>query len=276
MSTSFVSAALLSALYNAADPLMDVIFASIAVIVGIAVSILLAKLTKKFFIALGKTRLLDARRFNTLASVISNIVRFVILFLAIIQALTLLGLQSVVTSLSATIGVSAIVVTISLQSLLRDISVGLFMLMENEISVGDYISISGLSGRVEKFNLRTTTLRDDTGALHYFPNGTISAATNYSKGGFQIFSDVSFSAARDPFQTMRLLESGIEKTFPGSHAAVTRVMAINDNSYTVRAQLDCAVGRKLETERALMDCIIRVMAEEKIELPSGSTPVVGE
>jgi len=271
-----ITNAILSVLPSAENSYVDIFYAVICFIIGMILSVLLARLTKKLFIILGKNKSIDSRRFNTLATVMSAIVRFVILFLTLIQSLTILKLQSVVTSLTATIGIGTIIITISLQGLLRDVSAGLFMLFENEFSVGDYVTIGGLSGRVEKFNLRTTTIRADTGELHYFPNGTITAATNYSKGDFQISVNVPFSAAYDPFHTMKLLEAGIDKAFPGHHAAVRHIISINENSYTVRVQCDCHIGRKLETERELTACIIRVMAEEKIAFPNGLAPVVGE
>ena len=266
----------LSALAAEKNPVIDILYAVISIIVGFTLSTVCARLIKKVFGLNGKRKAADRRRINTFASVLSNIVRVIILFLALIQALIFMRLQSVVTSLSATIGIGTIVVTISLQGLLRDVSAGLFMLLENELSVGDYVTIDGLSGRVEKFNLRSTTVKADMGEFHYFPNGTILSATNYSKGSFQISVNVTFSSALDPFKTMELLEAGIEKAFPGNHATVKRIMSINDDSYTVRAQCDCQVGHKLEMERELMNCVIRIMAEEKIALANGTAPFVGE
>ncbi|MCL2352773.1 MAG: mechanosensitive ion channel family protein [Firmicutes bacterium] len=271
-----LAAAILPDVADPANPLAKILYAAAALLIGAALSVLLARLTKRFFTLLGKGKKPDVRRLNTIASAASAVVRFLILFFAVIQALSFLGFQSVITSLFATVGLGTIVLTISMQSLLRDISVGLFMLIENEFSVGDYVTIGTLSGRVEKFNLRTTTLRADTGELHFLPNGNISAATNYSKGKFQISADISFSAACDPFRTIELLQAGVEKAFPGGHAAVHHTMTFNSDSYTVRALCDCPIGRKVETERELVACVIKTMADEKIPLPNGMVPVVGE
>jgi small conductance mechanosensitive channel len=145
------------------NPAANIIFAAIALIIGLGLSILLARLTKKLFMLAGKSKIIDARRLKTFAGVLSAIVRVIIVFLAVMQALAILGFQMVVTSLAATIGVGTIVITISMQSLFRDVMAGLFMLLENELSVGDYVAIGGLSGRVEKFNLRVTVIRADTG-----------------------------------------------------------------------------------------------------------------
>ena len=255
--------------------LTGVFYAILTLAIGIAVSFVLASVTKRIFVFLGKQKMNDSKRFNTYATVASAVVRFLILFFTAIQTLGFLGLQSTINSVFATVGVGTIVITISLQSLIRDISVGFFMLIENEFSVGDYVAIGPLSGRVEEFNLRTTTLRADTGELHVFPNSSIAAATNYSKGKFQAGVDISFSAECDPFRTMDLLQAGVKEAFPGRHAVVQPALTMNADSYSVRVLCDCPHGRKSETEQEILACVIRTMAKEGIKMAGGKVPVVG-
>ena len=259
------------------DGLMSGVFNAILTLaIGITLSFVFASVTKRVFVFIGKQKRNDSKRFNTYGAVVSAVVRFLILFFTAIQTLGFLGLQSMINSVFATVGVGAIVITISLQSLLRDISVGFFMLIENEFSVGDYVAIGPLSGRVEEFSLRTTTLRADTGELHIFPNSSIAAATNYSKGKYQAGVDVSFSAECDPFRTMELLQLGVREAFPDRQAAVHPALTMNADSYSVRVLCDCPHGQKAETEQELLACVIRMMAKEGIRMAGGKVPVVAE
>ena len=64
---------------------------------------------------------------------------------------------------------------------MRDLIGGFFLILENQIRVGDSVSINGIGGLVEAINLRTTLLRDEEGTVHVFPNGAITTLANRSK-----------------------------------------------------------------------------------------------
>jgi len=63
----------------------------------------------------------------------------------------------------------------------RDVIAGFFLIMEDQVRVGDMARINGISGTVEQINLRTIVLRDNEGAVQVFPNGTITGLANLSK-----------------------------------------------------------------------------------------------
>lgn len=63
-------------------------------------------------------------------------------------------------------------------NLVRDVISGFFMILENQIRVGDVAIINGTGGLVEAINFRTTVLRDLSGTVHFFPNGTVTTLSN--------------------------------------------------------------------------------------------------
>ena len=67
------------------------------------------------------------------------------------------------------------------QNLVRDVISGFFVILEDQVRVGDLARINGVAGTVEQINLRTIVLRDAEGAVQVFPNGTITALANLSK-----------------------------------------------------------------------------------------------
>ena len=73
----------------------------------------------------------------------------------------------------AGLGVVGIAVGFGAQSLVRDYLNGALILIENQYSKGDVVSIAGVSGAVEDFSLRRTTLRDLDGVVHTVPNGEV-------------------------------------------------------------------------------------------------------
>jgi len=78
----------------------------------------------------------------------------------------------------ASAGVVGLAVGFGAQNLVRDIIAGFFIILENQIRVGDVATLNGTGGLVEKINFRTTILRDVGGVVHVFPNGGITSLSN--------------------------------------------------------------------------------------------------
>lgn len=78
----------------------------------------------------------------------------------------------------ASAGVAGVALGFGAQNLVRDIIAGFFIILENQIRVGDVAIINDTGGLVEKINFRTTVLRDLSGVVHIFPNGIINKMAN--------------------------------------------------------------------------------------------------
>src|SRR5207253_11416710 len=78
-------------------------------------------------------------------------------------------------------GIAGLAIGFGAQNLVRDVISGFFLILEDQIRVGDLAKINGVAGIVEQINLRTIVLRDGEGAAQVFPNGSITALANLSK-----------------------------------------------------------------------------------------------
>lgn len=78
----------------------------------------------------------------------------------------------------ASAGIVGLAVGFGAQNLVRDVISGFFIILENQIRVGDVAIVNGTGGLVEKINFRTTVLRDLGGVVHIFPNGAITTLSN--------------------------------------------------------------------------------------------------
>ena len=78
-------------------------------------------------------------------------------------------------------GIAGLAIGFGAQNLVRDVISGFFLILEDQVRVGDLARINGVTGTVEQINLRTIVLRDGEGAVQVFPNGTITALANLSK-----------------------------------------------------------------------------------------------
>lgn len=119
------------------------------------------------------------KRADTLSSVIRYAFTVGIAALSLVMILGELGIE--IGPILAAAGVVGLAIGFGAQSLVKDIITGFFILLENQIRVGDVVQIAGKAGLVEKVNLRMTVLRDLTGTVHYVRNGEIQIVSNMTK-----------------------------------------------------------------------------------------------
>src|SRR5215510_4650171 len=78
-------------------------------------------------------------------------------------------------------GIAGLAVGFGAQTVVRDVISGFFLILEDQVRVGDVAVVNGQAGFVESVNLRTIVLRDDEGTVHVFPNGEVRTLANKSK-----------------------------------------------------------------------------------------------
>ena len=89
------------------------------------------------------------------------------------------------------LGIFGLALSFGAQSLVKDLIAGIFILIENQIRVGDVAVINGTGGLVESIDLRTIVLRDSEGIVHVFPNGLIRTLSNTTKDWSACVLDIS-------------------------------------------------------------------------------------
>ncbi|GAB1232597.1 hypothetical protein UT4_10630 [Ferrigenium sp. UT4] len=137
----------------------------------------------------------DERRIETLARVFRYISTVVITLVAGMLVLSELGIS--IAPLLGAAGVVGIAVGFGAQSLVKDFFSGFFMLLENQVRVGDAVELAGKLGVVEEVTLRNTVLRDNEGNVHYIPNGEITVVTNKSRGYAFALIDIGVAYRED-------------------------------------------------------------------------------
>ncbi len=118
-------------------------------------------------------------RFKILFHVFRTALVIVISLLTIIYMFKVINVD--VLPLLASAGVLGLAFAFGAQQLVRDFFSGFFILLENQFKSGDYVTIDGVRGTVQKLSPRLTMLRDAQGGVHYFPNGGISTVINHSR-----------------------------------------------------------------------------------------------
>ncbi|MGD9040840.1 MAG: mechanosensitive ion channel family protein [Desulfobacteraceae bacterium] len=119
------------------------------------------------------------KRIDTLGSVIRYTLFIGVMVVAAIMIMGELGIK--IGPVLAAAGIVGLAVGFGAQSLVQDVISGFFILLEDQVRVGDVVQIADKGGLVEKINLRMVVLRDLAGSVHYVRNGQIQVVTNMTK-----------------------------------------------------------------------------------------------
>jgi small-conductance mechanosensitive channel len=149
-------------------------------------------------------RIERSARMRTLLPLLRNAL---MVFLVTVVALTILSeLGMNIAPLLAGAGVIGLAIGFGSQTLVKDVITGLFILIEDTISVGDVVDVGGgHSGLVEAISIRTIKLRDLSGAVHSVPFSQVATVINLTKDFSYYVFDVAITYDEDPDRLIQLL-----------------------------------------------------------------------
>jgi small-conductance mechanosensitive channel len=200
------------------------------------------------------------KRVETIEAFLNGLARLAVVLLIIAVALAALGLLPALAGLSILGAALAIV----LQNVIRDYLNGMFILLENQYSLGDVVKIAGVSGTVEEFSLRRTNLRDLDGTLHVVPNGQVIVALDVTVAYgtdidrvIDIVDEVGRALAADPVWRRRVLEP----------PRVDRVASLGDYGITLKILGNVRAADRWAAAGELRKRLLEVFRDNAIELP---------
>jgi small conductance mechanosensitive channel len=135
-------------------------------------------------------------RVKTILPLLRNAIKIILVVICTITTMANLGIN--VAPLLAGAGVVGLAIGFGSQQLVQDVITGLFIIIEDTISIGDWVSLdSGHAGTVESLTIRTLRLRDGKGFVHSVPFGQIKAVTNQSRQFAYAFFSFQFTYDSD-------------------------------------------------------------------------------
>lgn len=135
-------------------------------------------------------------RIKTILPMLRNAIKIILVVICTITTMANLGIN--VAPLLAGAGVVGLAIGFGSQQLVQDVITGLFIIIEDTISIGDWVVLdSGHSGTVESLTIRTLRLRDGKGFVHSVPFGQIKAVTNQSRQFAYAFFAIQFTYDSD-------------------------------------------------------------------------------
>jgi small conductance mechanosensitive channel len=149
------------------------------------------------------------QRARTIGLVLSNLITAGLLISAIIAILSELGIA--IGALAAGAGILGAALGFGAQSLIRDFISGLFIVVEDQYGVGDFVDLGSATGVVESIGLRVTQVRDLEGTVWYVRNGEILRVGNSSQGWSRVILDLPLAYNSDLDKAKKVIEQAAAK-----------------------------------------------------------------
>jgi small-conductance mechanosensitive channel len=172
-------------------------------------SLVVARFEQDVMEAAGVAYAEQAKRVRTLGDLLRSTLVVIVSCIALLMTLRELNLD--ITPILTGAGIAGVAIGFGAQTLVKDVISGFFLLLENQVRVGDVVAINGTGGLVEAITLRTIVLRDESGTVHIFPNGSISTLANMSKDFSHYVINLAVDYDEDPDKVMAVLSATAEE-----------------------------------------------------------------
>ncbi len=178
------------------------------IIVGMWIAVKFAKALGKRIIKLASDDDMSTlnekeRRVTTLVQIFNIAARVIILGVGGMTIIKELGID--IGPILAGAGIIGLAIGFGSQALVKDLVSGFFLIMENQIRVGDVVKIGSIGGLVENITLRTVKLRDLEGIVHTIPNGEITTLSNMTYGWSRALLDIGVAYKENVDDVMKVL-----------------------------------------------------------------------
>jgi small conductance mechanosensitive channel len=253
----------------------SIILRAIAILVTLGVVVAVIEITQVISYRLleeRKGRKLTKKR-KTLIPLINTSVKISAAFIGGIVVLDQMGVNT--KPILAGAGIVGLAVGFGAQTLVKDIINGLFILLQDLISVGDVAVFGDKGGLVEAVGLRTVTLRDLSGNVHVIPNSSIETVTNMTKGYSRYVFDVGVAYREDVDEVMEVLrEIGEEMQNDPEYKKDIRepleimgVERFDDSAVIIRARITTKPIRQWAVGREFNRRMKKAFDRRGIEIP---------
>ncbi|MEJ2180209.1 MAG: mechanosensitive ion channel family protein [Gammaproteobacteria bacterium] len=213
------------------------------------------------------------KRVETLIRLVRQAIIIVVWVVVGLVILRELGVD--IAPILASAGIVGLAVGFGAQNLVRDVISGFFMILEDQIRVGDVAVVNGTGGLVEKVNFRTIVLRDLSGTVHVFPNGTINTLANLTNEWSAYVFDIGVAYKEDVDQVMELMrqvgkEMQEDSTFGPLMVSDVEIFGVDnfaDSAVTIKGRLKTKPIKQWDVGREYRRRLKYRFDAEGIEIP---------
>jgi len=215
-------------------------------------------------------RQISPRKLDTIYTLVLNVFKYVLIFFWIYAILSAIGIP--VGTLVAGAGIFSLAIGLGAQGFVSDMVNGFFILLEQQISVGDTIKINSIEGRVTYVGIRTTQVQSIDGTLNYIPNRNITIVSNMSRNNMQALMEIPIFND-SPFDEITKIINDINKNLKLNDLQITQEPSIvgfnnqNDGTLTIQVAAYTKPGAQFNVRNVLLEKYLSAIKAAKINLP---------
>jgi small conductance mechanosensitive channel len=252
----------------------------ISVIIGVVLSVLKLGnfLFNHYIHAVAEKKDHGGARIITVIEIIRNTLRIGLWIPAILLILSELGFD--ITPLVASLGIVSFGLSLGAQNLVKDVITGLFMIIEDTISVGDMVMIETVTGRVEAWTIRSLSIRDDdTGALHTIPFSSITRISNLTRNFSYAVFFITFPYRQDVNKVIDTLHQSFAELMEDKKVRpliigpleVRGVDNFNEIGVTIKSRIKTLPSEHNTVRRAFNQVVKKYFDQNQIDFATANT-----
>jgi small-conductance mechanosensitive channel len=215
------------------------------------------------------------QRTRTLGSVLTNIINVLVAVIAVLLIVTVID-EKILTSFALLTAALGAGLGFGAQNIVKDVLNGLFMVMEDQLGVGDVVDLGPATGVVEAVGIRITQVRDVNGTLWFVRNGEILRVGNMSHGWARVIIDlaVPYKTDVDAVQA-EMLRVAVEMATNSKWRSrvlerpeVWGLESISDEAIVIRIVIKTRTSAKDDVARELRQRLKKALDAMGVQLPS--------
>ncbi|HIB3688932.1 TPA: mechanosensitive ion channel family protein [Enterococcus faecalis] len=219
-------------------------------------------------------------RLKTLHTLIINAFQYTLFFFFIYSLLTIVGVP--VGSLLAGAGIAGVAIGLGAQGFMNDLITGFFIILEQQMDVGDYIRLLALNieGTVTSVGLRTTQIKAVDGTVHFIPNRNITTISNLSRANMQVLIDVRINPEEGYEKICEVItevnetlkEKYIESIQTGPD--IFGMVDLGNGNFAARTTMYVLNGKQFAVKEEFLAQYIKALTEAGFTIPN--TPIIAK
>lgn len=167
-------------------------FSAILKLIIMAAAVIAAETLVTVILELPKPK---SHRIRSVLSIIASLLKYVAGLVILCWGLAIIGVN--VSTIVASVGIVALIVGFSAESLIADVVTGAFMIFENQYNVGDIVEVDGFRGTVTNIGIRTTCITDPGDNVKIVNNSAMRNILNRSDKPSRSISDICIPYGTD-------------------------------------------------------------------------------
>lgn len=238
------------------------------------VKVMLGRLEKRLLlVAEGEPPSEAQKRAETIVRLLRQAAIIMLWLTGVLMILREIGVE--IGPILASAGIVGLAIGFGAQNLVRDVIAGFFFIIENQVRVGDVAIVNGTGGLVEAVNFRTIVLRDLSGVVHVFPNGTINTLSNMTLDWSGYVFDIGVAYKENVDEVMAVMkevgQSMLDDEYFGSllleEMEIFGVNAFADSAVEIKGRLKTKPIKQWEVGREFLRRLKNTFDQKGIEIP---------